>query len=66
MDFEGELYKDLKALLYPEIGKPLLKIKDFQYSIENFSVTYKGTEESLSKLFPSCKMNFFKRNTDAL
>ncbi|MEO6975463.1 MAG: hypothetical protein ABI144_06250 [Gallionella sp.] len=43
---ESSLYVDIDALLFPDLEKKFLKIKNFEYRFRDFSLTYLGTVNS--------------------
>jgi hypothetical protein len=43
---ESSLYADIDALLFPDLEKKILKIRNFEYSFRDFSLTYLGTINS--------------------
>jgi len=38
------LYEDIATLLAPVVNKKILKIENLELKLENFSITYKGSE----------------------
>ncbi len=41
---ESSLYADIDALLFPDLEKKILKIKNLEFKFKEFTLTYKGAE----------------------